>query len=68
MGVKKIGLFTGPSGVSTHRRRAEVIGEAFKVVVKCVETSLAKLGKEAGAIFKEHKLYAIVCTNGQLAE
>jgi DNA-binding LacI/PurR family transcriptional regulator len=68
VGVKKIGLFTGPENVATHRQRAEVISAAFKVVVRCVESSLIDLGKDAVAEFKDHKLEAIVCTNGQLAE
>jgi DNA-binding LacI/PurR family transcriptional regulator len=68
VGVKKIGLFAGPEDVPTHRRRAEVIGEAFKVVARCIETSLVDLGKDAVSEFKGHKLDAIVCTNGQLCE
>ena len=68
VGVKKIGLFTGPESVSTHRRRAEVVSESFKVVAKCVESSLADIGTDAVAEFKSKKLDAVVCTNGQLAE
>src|SRR5207248_1788151 len=67
-GVRKIGLFCGPDQVVTHRRRAEVISESFKVVARCIETSLVDLGKDAVSEFKGHKLDAIVCTNGQLAE
>jgi DNA-binding LacI/PurR family transcriptional regulator len=67
-GVKRIGLFAGPESVVTHRRRAEVIGESFKVVARCIESSLANLGKDAVGEFKSHKLDAVVCTNGQLAE
>ena len=68
VGVKKIGLFRGPDHVVTHRRRAEVISGAFKVVAERVEDKLADIGKDAVAEFKGHKLDAVVCTNGQLCE
>jgi DNA-binding LacI/PurR family transcriptional regulator len=68
VGVKKIALFTGPDHVVTHHRRAEVMSQTFKVVARCVETSLAELGKDAVAEFKGKKFDAVMCTNGQLAE
>ena len=44
------------------------IHSAFKVVAECVEDSLVDIGKDSVATFKSHKLDAVVCTNGQLAE
>ena len=67
-GVKKIGLFRGSEDVVTHHRRADAIHSAFKVVAECVEDSLVDIGKDSVATFKSHKLDAVVCTNGQLAE
>lgn len=68
VGVKKIGLFTGPESVSTHHRRAEAVAEHFKVVVKYIESGAADIGKEAVAAFAGQRLDAVVCTNGQVAE
>ena len=45
-----------------------MVSESFKVVAKCVESSLADIGTDAVAEFKSKKLGAVVCTNGQLAE
>jgi DNA-binding LacI/PurR family transcriptional regulator len=68
VGVKKIGLFTGPESVSTHHRRAEAVTEHFKVAAKYLQSGAADVGKEAVAAFADQRLDAIVCTNGLLAE
>jgi LacI family transcriptional regulator len=47
IGVKKIAIATGPSHVSSHARRAEILGERFEVLDKHMGASRRLTGNEA---------------------
>jgi LacI family transcriptional regulator len=66
-GVRKVGVVTGPSHVSTHHHRAQTAAEFFTIVKKCEGAARQETGREAVAELLAARPDAIVCTNNTLA-
>ncbi len=68
VGVKRIALVSGPRHVVTHRRRAEVSAERFKVVSRVEGPAQKQTGYQAFMQFRSKEVDAIVCTNNFLGQ
>jgi LacI family transcriptional regulator len=70
-GVKKIALVTGPEQIFTHRRRASVIADRFKVLFRYEGPAQAETGRQAFIKLldlSDKNVDAVVCTNSFLAQ
>jgi DNA-binding LacI/PurR family transcriptional regulator len=68
VGVKRVGLISGPEHAITHRLRAQHIAEHFKIAARQDGTTEMETGMEAYDTFKSHRLDAVVGTNSTLAQ
>lgn len=67
-GVRKVALVAGPQHVITHRRRAEIVAERFKVVARHEGPAQRETGRQAWIKFLHEQPEAVVCTNNFLGQ
>jgi LacI family transcriptional regulator len=67
-GVKTIALAAGPQQIVTHRRRAEICAERFKVIARVDGPAQRETGRMAFVKFLNVRPDAIVCTNNFLGQ
>lgn len=68
VGVKTVAIVAGPDYISTHRRRAEVVAQRFKVIAQHSGHAIFDTGRQAFLKFSDHDVDAVVCTNNFLAQ
>ena len=67
VGVRNVGIVSGPLHVMTHKNRYEAAKQCFNLVAQHEGTATAETGRDAVAKLMPHKPDAIICTNNTLA-
>jgi LacI family transcriptional regulator len=67
-GVRRVALVAGPQHVITHRRRAEILTDRFKVVARHEGPAQRETGRQAWIKFIHEQFEAVVCTNNFLGQ
>ena len=67
-GVRRVALVAGPQHVVTHRRRAEIVSDRFKVVARHDGPAQKETGRQAWIKFIHEQFDAVVCTNNFLGQ
>lgn len=66
--VRKVALIHGPSHISTHKRRAEIVEQSFTILHKFEGPAQPETGREAFLKLVGQHPDAIVCTNQLIAQ
>jgi DNA-binding LacI/PurR family transcriptional regulator len=66
--VRKVALIHGPSHVSTHKRRAEIVEGSFTITFKYEGPAQPETGRQAFIKLAGEQPDAIVCTNQLIAQ
>ncbi len=66
--VRKVALIHGPSHISTHKRRAEIVEQSFTIMHKFEGPAQPETGRQAFIKLLGEHPDAIVCTNQLIAQ
>jgi LacI family transcriptional regulator len=67
-GIRRIAMVCGPDHITTHRRRAQIVGKRFQVLDRHDGPAQRETGRQAFIKFLQHQPDAIVCTNNFLGQ